>query len=313
MAILVQEMCGVLIQGITGVVGSSFAERMALDGTPLVGGVTPGRRDGHVAGVPVFPSVERAVLATGATASLVVVPAAAVADAITEAAMAGIKLISVYSEHVPVHDAISAITTARALGATLIGPNAAGIASPGIANMSDILSSGLTPGPVGLVSKSGTLTYEVIAQLRELGLGISTVACLGGDAIVGCSYTDLLPAFAADSQTQAVVLLGEIGGTAEHQAAEVWQRLGSPKPLIAYVAGSAAPANKRMGHAGAIATTDAERVDAKNQALTGARADVVEILSAVAPAAVAALARMDGAIAGISGATAPVTPGGSNL
>lgn len=312
MAILVEEMSRVLIQGITGAVGSSFARRMADDDTRLVGGVAPHRHEGKVGCVPIFSSVEQAVQQTAATASLVVVPAAAVGEAVIEAAMAGIRLISVYSEHVPVHDALSAIMTAQAFGATVVGPNAAGIASPGIANMSDILSSGLTTGPAGIVSKSGTLTYEVISELRAGGVGVSTVACLGGDPIIGCSYTDLLPRFAADPNTEIVVLIGEIGGVAEHEAAGVWKQLRSPKPLIAYIAGAAAPTAKLMGHAGAIVGSSAESAAAKSQALVAAGADVVETLSALAPAAIAALARVGGASADNSEAMAPKAREGSN-
>lgn len=293
MAILADEMRRILIQGITGSLGMGFAERMRADGDPLVGGVTPGRGGQTVAGVPVFDSMAEAVRETAATASLVVVPPSAVLDAIVEAAAAGIRLISIYTEHVPVRDAARAIALARSFGARVIGPNAAGIGSPGVANMSDVSGDLLAPGPVGIVSKSGTLVYEVIDGLRGQGVGISTVACLGGDELVGTTYTDLLPLLAADAQTEAVVLIGELGGGAEFEAAWRWNELGRPKPLVAYVAGWSAPLGKRMGHAGAIAGGHHEGAEAKMEALREVGAITVDTVTAAAGAVVAQLRGVD--------------------
>jgi succinyl-CoA synthetase alpha subunit len=277
MAILAGDMRRVLVQGITGEIGAGFAERMSAAGDFLVGGVTPGRGGAEVCGRPVFGTVDRAVRATEATASLIVVPPAAVLDAVGEAAAAGIRLASVYTENVPVHDAMCARAHARVMGMRLVGPNAAGVASPGIANLSDIRGDTLVRGPVGVLSKSGTLVYEVLSGLRRHGLGVSTVACLGGDEIVGTSLAE------------AVVLVGEIGGTAELEAARLWSTLGAPKPLVAYVAGWAAPAGKRMGHAGAIVGGDHERAAAKMEALAAAGAHVVRVVTDVAGAVASSL------------------------
>lgn len=303
MAILAEQMSGILIQGITGSLGVGFAERMRTDGDPLLGGVTPGRGGETVGGVPVYGSVAEAVRETGATASLVVVPPPTVLDAVVEAAAAGVELLSIYTEHVPVRDAARAIATARSFGTRVIGPNAAGIGSPGIANLSDVHGDLLRPGPVGIVSKSGTLVYEVIDGLRARHVGISTVACLGGDEVVGTSYRDLLPLLVADPETEVVILIGELGGRAELDAAWCWNELGRPKPLVAYVAGSSAPLGKRMGHAGAIAGGLHEGAKAKMEALRDVGAITVETITEVAPAAVEQLGR-----AREAGGAAPLAP-----
>jgi succinyl-CoA synthetase alpha subunit len=289
MAILGQELSGILVQGITGSLGEGFARRMVADGTPLLAGVTPGRGGAEICGVPVFDGVAAAVAATGATASLIVVPPPAVADAVCEAASAGVRLVSIYTEHVPVHDALRARASARLFGTVMLGPNSAGIASPGVANMSDVLTASLRPGPVGIVSRSGTLVYEVIDGLDRHDVGVSSLACLGGDEIVGTSYRDLLPLFAADPETRVVVLIGEIGGTAELEAARLWNELGSPKPLVAYVAGWAAPIGKRMGHAGAIVADEQEAAQPKLAVLREVGAVTVDAVTEVADAAVGAL------------------------
>lgn len=294
MAVFAGEMSGILIQGITGRIGESFARRMVESKTPLVGGVTPGRGGGRIWGVEMFDSVADAVRATGAGASLIVVPPIAVLDAVIEAASAGIRLISVYTEHVPVHDALRAQVAARAFGAHVVGPNAAGIASPSVGNMSDIDSDMLVPGSIGIVSKSGTLVYEVIEGLRQSEVGVSSLVCLGGDEVVGTTYEDVLPMFAADPQTEVVVLIGEIGGGAELDAAQCWRRLGEPKPLVAYVAGWAAPARKRMGHAGAIVVNEQGGAELKVLALQEAGAVVVTAVTELASAAVLALHGAEG-------------------
>ncbi len=253
MAIYLDEHTRIAIQGITGSTGRTFAERMVADGTPLVAGVTPGKGGINVGGIPVYETMFEAVRAEGVSASLIVTPAPMVRDAFIEAASAGVRLVAVYTEHVPIHDVAVMLAVARQYGVQLLGPNSAGIVSPGKANMSDLCNLPLQPGPVGIVSKSGTLTYEVIDSLHHDGLGESTIVCLGGDPLIGVRYADVLCAFAADPQTEALVLIGEIGGVAEIEAAKTWESLtGHHKPLITYIAGQAAPPGKRMGHAGAI-------------------------------------------------------------
>lgn len=259
MAILVDESSRIIIQGITGHTGAGFAERMVRYNTPLVGGVTPGKGGRRVSGVPVFETVTEAVRATAADASLITVPPPAVREALLEAVLAGIRLVWVYTEHIPVHDTAVMIALARQYDVRLIGPNSAGLASPGKANMSDLNDEYLQAGDVGIVSKSGTLATEVIDGLRYHGLGVSTVVCLGGDPLLGTNHAEILRLFAADAKTRAVVLVGEIGGRDEVEAARVWRDLGvQEKPLIAYVAGAAAPPGKRMGHAGAIVSRTGE-------------------------------------------------------
>lgn len=253
MAILVDECTRIIIQGITGNTGQTFAERMLRDGTPLVGGVTPGKGGLTVHGVPVFDTVAEAATQTQADASLITVPPRAVKDAFLEAVHASIKLIWIYTENVPVHDVAFMIAVARQHGARLLGPNAAGAVSPDRANLSDLNAANLRAGRIGIVSRSGTLTYEVLDGLHDHGLGESTIVCLGGDQIIGTDYSEILALFAADEETEAVILIGEIGGTLEMRAAETWTRAAAQdKPLIAYIAGQAAPPGKRMGHAGAI-------------------------------------------------------------
>jgi succinyl-CoA synthetase alpha subunit len=250
MAILVGRDSRILIQGITGGTGRTYAERMVAHGTPLVGGVAPGRGGQSVAGVPVFDTVAQAVAATGADAVLSAVRASLALDAMLETFAAGIRLAVLYTEGVPVHDAMLMCAYARAKRAHLLGPNSAGVISPGQANLADIADTSVKPGHVGIVSKSGTLTYEVIDSLAAQGLGVSSVVCLGGDPVVGTSYAEVLHLFEADPQTAAVVLVGEPGGRMEHAAAAVAKAM--TKPVIAYVTGQYAPAEKRMGHAGAI-------------------------------------------------------------
>lgn len=267
-AVFVDEQTRVVIQGITGSTGRAFAERMLADGTPLVAGVTPGRGGGMVGTVPVYNSVFEAVRAQGATASLIVVPPSAVEAAFFEAAAAGIRTVTVYTEHVPVQDTMRMLAVARYYGTRLFGPNSAGLVSPGRANMSDLSRLPLRSGTVGIVSKSGTLTYEVIGGLDRYGLGESTVVCLGGDPLVGTRSADVLRAFADDPQTEVVVLIGEIGGVAEVEAAAAWRAAaGQHKPLVAYIAGQAAPPGKQMGHAGAIISRESETAVAKMRQL----------------------------------------------
>jgi succinyl-CoA synthetase alpha subunit len=272
MAILLDADSRIIIQGITGYNGRNTAGRMLEAGTPLVGGVTPGRGGQEVHGLPVFDGCAEAVEALGATASFVSVPAPFVRDACVDAVDAGIGLLTLYTEGVATTDAMCVVAHARRAGATLLGPNSAGCVSPGLANLSDLNDAYLDPGRVGIVSKSGTLTYEVIDGLRRLGLGQRTVVCLGGDPLVGTSHRDILERFEADPGTDAVILIGEIGGRSEIEAAGFVAQMKTP--VVAYVAGRHAPPGKRMGHAGALVGSDEENVSGKTAALREAGARI---------------------------------------
>ena len=267
------------MQGITGAVGSSFARRLQSDGTTVVGGVTPGKAGQQVEGLPVHDTVYEACRALAPTASFVTVPPAYVKDAVFEAVDAGLPLIVVYTELTPIHDAIEMCRFARVRGAMLLGPNSAGCISPGQANLSDLSDSTLRPGRIGIVSKSGTMTYEASSEIQRAGLGISSVVCLGGDPVVGSTYSDILERFEADPGTDAVVLLGEIGGQAEVLAAEVVQRMR--KPVVAYVSGRWAPKEKRMGHAGAIVLRGSDTAEAKIEVLRAAGAVIADQVTQV--------------------------------
>jgi succinyl-CoA synthetase alpha subunit len=281
MAILIDRRSRVIIQGITGYNGRNAAGRMVDGGTPLVGGVTPGRGGQTVCGLPVFHSCGEAVGQTGANASFVSVPAPFVVDACQEAIEAGIGVISVYTEGVATADAIRISALAERHGAVVLGPNSAGCVSPGLANVSDLNDANLDPGPVGIVSKSGTLTYEVIDGLRQRGLGESTVVCLGGDAVIGTGHGEILERFEADPETRIVVLMGEIGGRSELAAAAVVAHMKTP--VVAYIAGRHAPAGKRMGHAGALLGAADENAVGKLAALGRAGAVIADSILSVAP------------------------------
>jgi len=251
MSILVNKNTRVLCQGITGKAGQFHTRQCIEYGTRVVGGVTPGKGGETVEGVPVFDTVEEAVAKTGADATMIFVPPAFAADAILEAADAGVRLIVAITEGIPVLDMVRAVDVIRRSRSALIGPNCPGVITP------DECKIGIMPGyihrrgPVGVISRSGTLTYEAVWQLTQLGLGQSTCVGLGGDPIVGTSFVDLLRLFADDPETEAVLLIGEIGGTAEEEAA-AFIRTSFPKPVAAFIAGRTAPPGKRMGHAGAI-------------------------------------------------------------
>jgi succinyl-CoA synthetase alpha subunit len=287
MAIIVDETSRILIQGITGTVGKEFARRMRLDGSPLVAGVVPGRGGTEVEGVPVFDSVFAARDATGADFSLVAAPVSSAADATSEALAAGMRTVVVYTEGIPTPYSLGLNAQARASGATLLGPASAGVVSPCRANVSDLREAWLRRGPVGVVSRSGTLVYEVTAPLVDLGCGLSTVCCLGGDVVVGTRYADVLRLFAQDPETEAVVLLGEIGGAAEIEAARVIETMD--KPIVAYIAGRHAPTGTPIGHAGALVAKPEDRADYKAEVLQRAGARIVHNILDVAPAVLAAL------------------------
>lgn len=274
MSILVDSGTKVVIQGITGSIGRYIANRMVtqLD-TRLVAGVTPGKGGASVEGIPVFDTVGEAVSATGANTGLIYVPSAFASDAVIEAADAGIGLAVVYSEGVPVYAAARAIDYASSKGMRVIGPNAAGVASPGKANVSEFDNAWLKQGSIGIVSKSGTLTYDVV-KFASNYRGISTLACLGGDQIPGTRIDDVLPMFENDPETKLIILLGEIGGVDEIAAADYVGKM--KKPVVAYICGYYAPKEKPMGHAGAIQSKHSDTAEAKINALSSAGAHTVK-------------------------------------
>jgi succinyl-CoA synthetase alpha subunit len=246
----------------------------------LVGGVTPGRGGQQVDGLPVFDTVAQAVAATGADASVVVVPAAGVEDAVLEAAAAGVRTVWVYTEGVPTMTTVRLVAALRGSGTRLLGPNAAGVVSPGKASLSELNEDSipLRPGPVGIASKSGSLAYEACEQIeRRCGLGQSSVVCVGGDTVLGTTLAECVALFATDPETELVVLLGEIGGQDELEVARLVPRLG--KPLFAYVAGHFAPPGKRIGHAGALISAQADTAAAKSAALAAVGAFVAPLVT----------------------------------
>jgi succinyl-CoA synthetase alpha subunit len=249
---------------------------MIASGTHIVGGVTPGKGGETVEGVPVFDTVNEARAATGATASCIFVPPPGAADAIMEAASAGIKLIVCITEGIPTIDMTRAMLTVREHNALLIGPNCPGMCTPGHGKIGIIPYQIFTPGPVGFISRSGTLTYEVVALLTEAGLGQSTCIGIGGDPIIGSTFADYLKMFEADPQTKTVVLCGEIGGSDEEDAAEYIKSMS--KPVVAFVSGRTAPPGKRMGHAGAIISGNTGTAQGKVAALQAARVPVADTI-----------------------------------
>jgi succinyl-CoA synthetase alpha subunit len=250
MSILVDETTKVLVQGITGREGRFHTERMIQDGTQVVGGVTPGKGGDEVLGLPVFDSMREAVEATGANASCLFVPPAFAPDAIVEAVDAGMEVVVCITEGIPVQDMVRTVDYVRRSSTRLIGPNCPGIISPGKCKMGIMPGPIHRPGSIGLISRSGTLTYEIVAELTAAGFGQSTVVGIGGDPILGTRFIDLLPLFEEDPETEAVVLIGEIGGNDEEVAAAYIPQMS--KPVVAFIAGRNAPPGKRMGHAGAI-------------------------------------------------------------
>ncbi|HPN34369.1 MAG TPA: succinate--CoA ligase subunit alpha [bacterium] len=270
MSILVDKTTRVLVQGITGSEGSFHSRQMLDYGTQLVAGVTPGKAGQKFEDkVPIFNTVAEAVQATGAQASVIFVPAPFAADAVMEAADAGLALVVCISEGIPVLDMLKVKEYLRSRRTRMIGPNCPGIITPGQCKIGIMPGFIHAPGPVGVVSRSGTLTYEAVAQLQRQGLGQSTCLGIGGDPIVGTSFVDVLEWFNHDAETQAVVMIGEIGGAAEEEAADYIRR-HMRKPVIGFIAGQTAPPGRRMGHAGAIISggkgTAAEKIAALQQA-----------------------------------------------
>lgn len=275
MSILMDDSTRVIVQGITGRIGSIQTRWMLAYGTKVVGGVTPGKGGSTVEGVPVFDSVEEAVKETGANASVFFVPAAFVLDAFLETVDAGVKLIVVVPEHVPVHDVMKMRAYAIENGVFALGPTTPGILVPGKGKMGIMPGSLFAPGHVGIISRSGTLSYEFAGILSEGQVGQSTVVGMGADPVVLTNLADILRLFEKDQDTDAVIIVGEVGGEQEEQAAE-FIKGKMTKPVAAYIAGRHSPQGKRMGHAGAIVRGSAGTVAGKKEALRAAGAEVLE-------------------------------------
>jgi succinyl-CoA synthetase alpha subunit len=268
-AIIVEKDTKLVVQGLTGREGSFHGLRNRSYGTQVVAGVTPGKGGTDVEGVPVFNTVADAVAETGANTTMVFVPAKFAADAIYEAVDSGIGTVICIAEGLPAHEMLRVYTYIRPKGITMLGPNCPGALSPGKANVGIIPAEIFTEGAVGLVSRSGTLTYQIGHELTQLGLGNSTIAGIGGDPVVGSSFVDVLEKFEADEQTDLVVMVGEIGGNEEEKAAEFVQQ-HMKKPVLAYIAGFSAPPGKTMGHAGAIISGSSGTAQGKKEALEAA-------------------------------------------
>jgi succinyl-CoA synthetase alpha subunit len=274
MSILVDRKTKVVVQGITGNEGAFHARQMVEYGTQVVAGVTPGKGGQHHDGVPVFNGVRDAVTATGANASTIFVPPPFAADAIMEAVEAKIDVVVCLTEGIPTLDMIAVKEYMKGTTAKLIGPNTPGIISPGRCKMGVMAGYIHREGSIGIISRSGTLTYEVVDQLTKLGIGQSTCVGIGGDPIIGLKYVDLLRMFQDDTETEAVVIIGEIGGQAEEEAARFYQEYMS-KPVVAFIAGITAPPGRRMGHAGAIVSGGVGDAATKIKTLTDAGVTVV--------------------------------------
>ncbi len=282
MAVLVDENTRVVVQGITGRYGKFHAEKMMQYGTKILAGVTPGKGGQEVLGVPVFDTVKEAKERfPELNTSIIFVPAAGAADAIIEAADAGMKLIVVITEGIPVHDSLRAIRYARSKGSIVVGPNCPGVITPGKAKVGIMPEKYFMPGPVGIVSRSGTLTYEIAYQLTKRGIGQTTAIGIGGDPIIGLDTVEAVKLMDQDPETQVIVVIGEIGGDAEERLAAAIERGEVKKPVVAYVAGRTAPPGKRMGHAGAIISMGAGTAESKVKAFREAGVPVADIPSQV--------------------------------
>lgn len=277
MAVLLDENARVIVQGITGREGSFHTRLMLEYGTKIVAGVTPGKGGTTVHGVPVYDTMAEAVAEhPEANTSIIFVPARFAPDAVYEAVDAGMKLVVVITEHIPVHETLKFVNYARQKGTTVIGPNCPGIISPGKAKVGIMPGHVFKPGSIGIVSRSGTLTYEIGYALSKRGYGQSTVIGIGGDPVIGLSFTEALRLFQEDPETEAVVLVGEIGGDMEERAAEMIKKGEFTKPVVAFIAGRTAPPGKRMGHAGAIIMMGTGTYEGKVKALTEAGVKVAK-------------------------------------
>ena len=283
MSILINSNTIAICQGFTGSQATLHCEQALLYGTNLVGGVTPGKSGQTHLGKPVFNSVEEAIKATNANTSIIFVPAKFCKESINEALDAGIELIIVITEGIPTLDMISLKIKANKLGTRIIGPNCPGLISPGECKLGIMPADIHLPGKIGIVSRSGTLTYEAVDQTTLTGLGQSSCVGIGGDPVPGTSFIDVLKLFEADSQTEAIVMVGEIGGTAEEEAAE-YIKDNITKPIVAYIAGVSAPPGKRMGHAGAIISGGKGTAEEKFLALENAGVKTVKSLANIGTA-----------------------------
>jgi succinyl-CoA synthetase alpha subunit len=281
MAIIVDNDTKLVVQGLTGSEGRFHGLRNRDYGTQVVAGVTPGKGGQDVDGVPVYNTVAEAVSEAGANTSLIFVPARFAPDAIYEAVDSGIGTVICITEHVPAHEMLRAYTYVRPKGVTLIGPNCPGVLSPGKANVGIIPAEVFQPGSIGLVSRSGTLTYQIGHEVAQRGLGNSTIVGIGGDPVVGSSFIDVLAKFEADAETELVVLVGEIGGDEEEKAARYIQA-EMTTPVVAYIAGFQAPPGKAMGHAGAIISGSSGTAQAKKETLEASGVEVGETPTGVA-------------------------------
>lgn len=273
------ERVPVLVQGISGRAGSQHALAMRAYGTNVVAGV--GSKAGDLHGIPVFTDCARAVATGGALASVVMVPPLSVKQAAIEAIDAGVKLIVVVAEGVPVHDTLAAVRHARERGAMLVGPSTAGLAVPGKAKLGFLPDVALRPGPLGVISKSGTLAYELCWRLASQRIGQSMWVGVGGDPVKGTRFADLVPVFAANDDTHGLLVIGEIGGTEEEELAQVLISTRFAKPVFAVLAGASAPEGVTMGHAGAMIAGDRGTIASKTQALRGAGAEVFDTMQAL--------------------------------
>jgi succinyl-CoA synthetase alpha subunit len=289
-AVLVGKNTRLLVQGITGKEGTFHTAQAVAYGTNVVAGVTPGKGGQKVDGIPVFNSVAEAVAETGANASVIFVPPPFAADAVMEAAAVEVPLVVCISEGIPTLDMVKVWSFLQGRKTRLIGPNCPGIITPGECKIGIMPGHIHTPGPVGVVSRSGTLTYEAVGQLTNLGIGQTTCVGIGGDPIVGTNFIDMLTLFQADDRTEAIVMIGEIGGTAEEEAA-AFVKQNVTKPVVSFIAGQTAPPGRRMGHAGAIISGGKGTAAEKMKALQAAGIHVVETPAAIGSTVQKALGR----------------------